>query len=145
MDPGTELAALYAELDAELAELQETCRACGRCCDFSTHGNILYASRLERDLLRSAGAPPGEAGPETCPYLAGGRCAARQVRALGCRTYFCDADAGPKGRELYERYRKRVAEISRRAGVEWDYRPVLDCLRETGNGPESLRASPGGE
>lgn len=145
MDPGTELAALYAELDAELAALQETCRACGRCCDFSTHGNILYASRLERDLLRSAGAPPGEAPPEACPYLAGGRCAARAVRTLGCRTFFCDAAAGPKGRELYEGYRKRVAGISRRAGVEWDYRPVLDCLRETGDGPEALRGSAGGE
>ena len=32
-----------------------------------------------------------------------------------------------------------------RAGVEWDYRPVLAGLRETGNGPEALRGAPSGE
>lgn len=54
-----ELLALYAELDAELEELQPACRACGRCCDFSTHGEVLYASRLERLREESVGQGEG--------------------------------------------------------------------------------------
>ncbi len=131
MPADAQLRALYAELDAELTDIQDTCQACGRCCDFSTHENVLYASRLERDLLRSADLPREKAEAQVCPYLTGGKCAAREVRTLGCRTYFCDAAAGPKGQELYERYRKRLAEISRRAGLDWDYRPVLAELRAT--------------
>lgn len=128
MPAEAQLRALYVELGAESAELQKTCKACGRCCDFSTHENVLYATGLERDLLRSADLPRESAGEKTCPYLAEGKCAAREVRTLGCRTFFCDEAADRKGRELYERYRKRLAEISRRAGLEWDYRPVLDSL-----------------
>ena len=132
MPAGAELRALYIEIDAELAELQKTCKACGRCCDFSTHDNVLYASRLERDLLGTAEPPAQEPETNVCPYLHNGRCAARQVRTLGCRTFFCEETAAAKGRELYERYRKRVAEVSRRAGIDWDYRPVLAELRAPG-------------
>ncbi len=128
MSAEAQLRALYVELGAELTELQKTCKACGRCCDFSTHENVLYATGLERDLLRSAELPTQEPETDVCPYLAEGQCAAREVRTLGCRTYFCDGAADRKGRELYERYRKRLADISRRAGLAWDYRPVLDSL-----------------
>ena len=123
---GDELLALYAELDSELAELQATCAACGRCCDFSTHGEVLYASGLERQVLALAGPPPDGPAPHVCPYLSAGKCAARPFRPLGCRTYFCEKQAGVQGQRLYERCRARIAALSRRAGIEWDYCPVLD-------------------
>jgi hypothetical protein len=121
-----QLLALYRELDAELADLQRGCRACGRCCDFSTHESVLYASRLEREVLTSGGRPPKPLRPEVCPYLLDGKCSARELRTLGCRTHYCEAAAAERGRELYEKYRARVAEISREHGIEWDYRPVLE-------------------
>jgi hypothetical protein len=121
---------LYRELDGELAELQATCRACGRCCDFSTHGHVLYASKLEREVLFAGEAPRRCGASLTCPYLADGRCSARARRTLGCRTHYCRPDAAERGMELYERYRRRVAEISRRCGIEWDYRPVLEFPEE---------------
>jgi len=123
-----EVLELYAELDAELAgpaAPAAACRACGRCCDFSKHEEALYASRLERAVLALAAPAPEGVGPEVCPYLHNGKCAARRFRPLGCRTYFCAQSAGARGRELYESYRARLAEISRRAGIEWDYRKVL--------------------
>jgi hypothetical protein len=122
-----QLRELYAELDAELAALQPFCRACGTCCDFSTHGNLLFASRLERELLASTGRRAEDAGNLVCPYLTDSGCAAREERTLGCRTHYCRGEAVERGRELYEKYRARIAEISRRFGIEWDYRPVLDC------------------
>ena len=125
-----ELLALYRELDGELAPLQRSCQACGRCCDFTTHGHVLYATRLERRVLRQAGTgAPGERGL-VCQYLDGRSCTAREHRPLGCRTHYCQAAAGEGGRELYEKYRRRLAEISRRHDLAWDYRPVLECLRE---------------
>jgi Fe-S-cluster containining protein len=117
---------LYAELDAELVGLQQECKACGKCCDFSTHENVLYASRLEREVLSLAGAPGADAHEHVCPYLSEGKCAARAQRTLGCRTHFCDAQAEREGQDLYEKYRKRIAEISREHNIEWDYRPVLE-------------------
>lgn len=123
-----EILSAYAELDAELAGIASACRACGRCCDFSTHEERLYASGPEREVLCLAGTPPEASGGETCPYLQKGKCAARRYRPLGCRTYFCETDAGAAGRELYEKYRARIAALATAAGAEWDYRPVLECL-----------------
>ncbi len=117
---------LYAELDAELAELQLSCNACGKCCDFSTHENILYASKLEREVLRLAGGASCDARDDVCPYLRDEKCVAREERTLGCRTHFCDAQASEKGRGLYEKYRKLIAAICREHNIEWDYRPVME-------------------
>ncbi len=129
-DAHRELLASYAELDAELAELQPSCRACGRCCDFRTHDNVLYASQLERETLRTAQGANSNAPAGICPYLSADRCAARAFRTLGCRTHFCTDEAAAKGQALYEKYRKQIAEISRKHNMEWDYRPVLEWLRE---------------
>ncbi|HOX07265.1 MAG TPA: hypothetical protein PK280_12750 [Planctomycetota bacterium] len=130
-----EVLALYRRMDEELAGIQRGCRACGSCCDFGTHGEILYASRLEREVLALAGPPPAPAVPRhpedlICPYRVEGKCTARQYRPIGCRTYFCDGEGRARGMELYETYRAVVADISRRAGLEWDYRRVIRALRE---------------
>lgn len=130
-----EVLALYARMDAELAEYQRGCRACGSCCDFGTHGEILYASRLEREVLALAGPPPAPAAPPhpedlVCPYRVNGKCTARGYRPIGCRTYFCSGSGRQEGMDLYERYRAVLADISRRAGLEWDYRRVIKALRE---------------
>lgn len=145
--PVAELRALYAELDAELAPLQAHCRACGGCCDFGTHGEILYASALERRVLALAGPPPaapaGDSEALVCPYRdAAGRCLARPFRPLGCRTYYCREPQRSAGMAFYERYRARLADISGRAGMEWDYRAVVGD-GPGGRGALSCGVSPG--
>jgi len=130
-----EVLALYGQMDTELAEAQQQCRACGRCCDFGTHGEILYASQLEREVLSLAGPPPPPPRPAhrealVCPYRVDDKCSARAYRPIGCRTYFCRGEGRARGMELYERYRARVADISRRAGMPWDYRRVVRAPRE---------------
>jgi Fe-S-cluster containining protein len=155
-DVAEEVLALYRRMDEELAEIQSGCRACGNCCDFGTHGEILYASRLEREVLAMAGPPSAEKGSGTffrdgplgcfakkvpdpfsadpealvCPYRADSKCTARAFRPIGCRTYFCRGEGRARGMEFYERYRAQVANISRRAGIDWDYRRVIKALRE---------------
>src|SRR5205085_7412758 len=99
------LRALYRELDAEIARLAPRCDGRGICCDFDVVDHVLYATQLEVDLVKDA--LPGlyaRATGNRCPFLEDGRCGAREVRMLGCRTYFCQPGWEPYATELYERY-----------------------------------------
>jgi len=118
---------LYAELDAEIAPLMETCSGCGACCDFATHDHVLFVTELERALLvarRGSGNP--DAVPGRCPYQAGAVCSARDVRPLGCRTFFCDEAAGERGRRLHETWLRRMMPLRERCGLALSYAPLLN-------------------
>lgn len=121
---------LYAALDRELARRGATCAGCGACCHFETAGHILYASRLERELLAGIEPPVSpDAGSEAiaagwrCPFQKGNRCLAREARVLGCRLHFCEGGAGLD--ELAERWHERLKRLHDELGVAWDYRPLL--------------------
>ena len=75
------------------------------------------------------------AGQETCPYLAGGSCTAREGRPLGCRVFFCDPKYAGVGERLTEKYLRKIGELSDRLGMAWDYKPFLAHL-------DDLRGSP---
>ena len=114
-----------------------TCRACGQCCRFKEGGIVLFASALEMaNLVSTSGLPRAVAfvadGPVNCawccPYQEGARCTARGVRPLGCRTYFCDPDAGPQGRGLHADALDRVRCIARDHAYPWWYGPARVCL-----------------
>lgn len=123
---------LYRELDAEIAALAPRCDGRGICCDFDVVDHVLFASKLEMDLVKDA-LPPERyrtASGNRCPLLVDGRCGARDVRMLGCRTYFCQEGWEPRGNELYERYYARIKEIARDLDLDWRYAPALGQLRE---------------
>ncbi len=131
------LAGVYARLDAALASAADTCRACGRCCRFTEGGIVLFASALEMaGLVAAAGLPRGvtfvSGGPVNsawcCPYQEGDRCSARAARTLGCRTHFCDPDAGQEGRALHADALDEVRRIARRHDYPWWYGPARVCL-----------------
>src|SRR5262245_2661736 len=90
---GSELRALYEQLDAEVAQLGPVCQLSGRCCRFKEYGHILFVSTPEvQFLLANAPEPhrPLDRG-ETCPWQDSlGRCTARGCRPVGCRVYYCD-------------------------------------------------------
>jgi len=120
------LVALQRRVDTALARWAGTCSACGRCCDFTTREHVLYVTELERALLESrcgpgdASAPPGR-----CPYQAGNLCAVREVRPLGCRTFFCDSEAAAHGQEWHEEALRRMAPLREEAGLTTAYAPLL--------------------
>ncbi len=110
------LAQLYRELDEELALLAPRCELSGRCCRFEEFGHELFATGLEADYAleqaRRGGAElPVPEGAGRCPFHQGGRCTEREGRALGCRTFFCDAEAREALEELHERYLARLRQI----------------------------------
>jgi len=147
-DAHEELERIYSRLDADLAALGAGCRACGRCCTFPPDGPVLYASALEREHLASTAPPGPRTGgaadtprePGACPYLAlardGGRCAARSVRPVGCRTYFCknalpDRAMRERAMVLAEVAVADIRRVVEDCGLEWDYAPVVERLRDS--------------
>jgi hypothetical protein len=135
--PSTEaLAALedvYASVDAALAPVGTACRACGRCCRFRPGGIVLFASSLEMVALVSQPGPPDDAdfvpggavaGRWTCPHQEGDVCTVRGVRPLGCRTYFCHAQAEAQGRAVHAEFLGRLRAVAREHGYPWWYGPA---------------------
>jgi Fe-S-cluster containining protein len=126
------LAEIYRDVDAEIARLAPRCDARGICCDFDRVDHVLFASKLEVDFVKDH-APEARWAKDVgnrCPFLEGGLCTAREIRPLGCRTYFCQEGWEPHGAELYERHYARVKEIAVAFGLEWRYAPVLAQLRD---------------
>jgi hypothetical protein len=129
---------VYRDLDREIARLGPRCDGRGICCDFDLVDHVLFASRLEIDYVKDHVPSARYAAPtgNRCPFLEDGRCGARAVRMLGCRTYYCQAGFGPIAGELYERHYARVKAIAREHGLAWSYAPALAQLRsEDGGGP----------
>ena len=133
-----ELKEVYRELEDELARLRPHCNACGTCCNLRLGGYVLYASELETELVtRSA----GRSGPLTltpegeCPFLTeAGRCGIHPHRPLGCRTHFCDTDYRPNEADVYQAFIRRIADISDRHNLPWNYRPFHSNSRPEATG-----------
>ena len=139
------LARLYESLDEEVAELSPACEASGLCCRFEEAGHELFATGLEADY--AAALHPRAPGPEAtgrCPYHNQGLCTAREGRALGCRTYFCDSRTTVALEELHGTYLDRVREIETQTGYPAAYGrfPALLAGRGVGAG---LDGEPGFE
>ena len=58
-------------------------------------------------------------GPWRCPYQQGNRCGARRVRPLGCRTYFCQAEARAGGERIYAEALREIQRIAEGRGPWW--------------------------
>ncbi len=117
------LRALYADVDAAVAAGGQTCRACGRCCDFDTYGHRLYLTTLELTLL-TAEPPPASAAaatPGRCPYQQGLACTARARRALGCRVFSCDGATDAAEQALYARFHEQLCHLHAAHGVPYLY------------------------
>jgi Fe-S-cluster containining protein len=142
-----EVAALLAEVDAEIAARQPVCRASGKCCKFEEYGHRLYVTGAELALFaRQLDAPPDSAthrsmpiqtapprpmvslpqffssdAPRGCPYQIDGLCTAREARPLGCRIYFCDERTTLWQNDLYERFHTRLTELHQQHAAPYAY------------------------
>ena len=125
----SELEAVYADLDRELAELRPLCQRSGRCCKFKEFGHQLWTTALELDyLVEREGLPAEGASEGVCPYLKDGLCGVRDHRMLGCRIYFCDPGYADAMGPLYEKYHARIKELHRRHGLPYEYGEFLAAI-----------------
>lgn len=121
------LRALYAELDAELAQVHASCAGCGRCCDFEAYGHRLYASTAELALLSLV--PPDRAPTgERCPYQVGAACGARDRRTLGCRIHFCRGAPMSRQNALYEWFHERIRSLHQSCCTPYVYADAMAIL-----------------
>src|SRR4029078_2332056 len=107
-----EVAALYRELDAEIAAHSPACWNKGECCRFGEYGHRLFVTTLEVAyyLARPSSDPLTRVSSDRslpvlgsdallslakdiCPHAHDGRWHARDRRPMGCRIFYCDAAA----------------------------------------------------
>jgi hypothetical protein len=135
LDPASfrdDLRALYAALDAEVANHGPVCALSGRCCRFREYGHTLFLSAPEAALLLAEAPPPVRPldDGESCPWQEpSGRCTARDARPLGCRAYFCDPAYEPHAAEVSEAFIARLKRLADARGLPWDYGPLHHHLR----------------
>lgn len=120
---------LYREVDRHVREAGPVCVASGRCCRFKEYGHVLFLSNLEADVLL-AQAPPYEApvSADYCPFQKDNLCTAREPRPLGCRIYYCDPNYQETGNQITETYLRRLKELARAHGLDWQYAPLHQFL-----------------
>lgn len=123
--------ALYAEVDAAVAQAGPRCDSSGRCCRFKEYGHTLFISNLEAEvLLDAAPAYTSPVSDEFCPFQVDNVCTAREPRPLGCRVYFCDPTYQDTGNAITETYLRRLKELAEEFGTGWQYAPLHRFLNE---------------
>ncbi len=128
----SELHAIYAALDADVAALAPRCELSGRCCRFREYDHTLFLSAPEAALLLEEAGPTSRPLDEgaTCPWQDGaGRCTARNARPLGCRVYFCDHSFQEHLSPLSEMYLTCLKSLVKRLNLPWNYAPLHVHLR----------------
>lgn len=140
------LEALYAELDAVVANSRAVCLARGLCCRFEEAGHELFTTGLEADYAAAKGPPAGPPEAEgRCPYHVAGRCTARGARPVGCRTYFCDRGPSEALEAVHERFLARLRGIERETGYPATYWRFPALLEARGVGRVARTESGAGE
>lgn len=123
-----ELLELYRELDEEVARVDSSCKRCGECCHFGSSGVMLYMGPIESAIFFDGASLDHVDGGEICPHLVGEKCTERQVRSVGCRTYFCTSADTEALRELHEKYLGRAKRICERFGIDWEYLSICEWV-----------------
>jgi hypothetical protein len=132
------MAALYAELDAQIVAHGPACWNRGLCCNFGRTGHRLYVTALE--LIYFAGVqaatgsglhPPAE-DAATCPYQVDGLCTVRDTRPIGCRVYFCQASSRWWQGPMTESWLARLKALHEEFDVPYAYVEWLAGLRSVG-------------
>jgi len=125
------LAEIYACADAEVAASGAVCLGGGGCCKFDLAGHRLYLSTAEMALLTTlAPVSPSQAQRLRCPYQLGPRCAARHVRPLGCRVFFCGLFSQDLTPEVYEYFHRMIRILHQTHCVLYTYTEITSSIKD---------------
>jgi len=83
-----------------------------------------------RCITGATGVRSGSRDSWRCPYQRENLCIARDARLLGCRTYFCDAEAREAGEGAYAEALREIQRIAEGQGPWW-YGPArlyFECV-----------------
>ena len=126
-----ELEELYADVDAEVSRWGARCLGGGSCCKFDLTGRWVYLSAGELAVLcRHRPPQPAQSFRSRCAYQLGPRCSARRCRPLGCRVFFCDAQAAEFCADLYEKAHGRIRRLHEEHSLPYVYGALTAGLAE---------------
>lgn len=127
----SELVAIYQRLEDELIRLNPGCNACGTCCNFVKFDHVLYTSNIETDFVTMhVEVPDFNVSSNGCPFLKDNQCSIRDFRTLGCRIFYCNPNYKEISGDLYEKYYRKIKDLSIKHNIQWKYLPFLDQLAE---------------
>ena len=125
----------YEKADREIASKPATCWNRGECCRFGQFGHRLYVTSLEVCYYLATGDLPPPIAEDTCPHAYEGKCHARDRRPLGCRIFFCDANAQSWQGPFTEDQLSTLREMHEQLDVPYvyaDWMVILRALRDQG-------------
>ena len=85
---------VYDFIDSQTAPPENSCTACGKCCDFENFDHKLFVTSPELIYFANKNATE-KIKPmqnETCPYKENEKCTVYENRFAGCRIFSCKAD-----------------------------------------------------
>ena len=85
---------IYDFIDSQAATLENSCTACGKCCDFENYDHKLFVTSPELIYFADRIAPEKIKTMQNgiCPYNENKKCTVYQNRFAGCRIFSCKAD-----------------------------------------------------
>ena len=123
---------IYDWVDQQVAQLDQSCNACGKCCDFESFGHRLYVTTPE--LLHFAhhlGPAIKDMPSGVCPYRVEGQCSVYPRRFTGCRIFSCQGD-DDKQNQLCEQAISKLKALCDEHNLEYRYvylKAGLEMLR----------------
>jgi len=121
---------LYQRIDRQIGTVQNTCKACKRCCDFGVSGLNLFVTNVELAYFLTTVGPVPEITGARCPFLddnAG--CTTRTARPIGCRTFFCEPAPGYDQGTLYEQALGEIKTFIRNNNLPYFYMEWIQALK----------------
>lgn len=124
-----QLNSIYKKLDQNLSSIPQPCTGCGECCNFSKAEHRLYGSSLELAMLLDK-AEKKSKDLDQCPYQIEGKCSIRDLRLIGCRTYYRlhNKVHQEQAEIFYEEALKAVKELLSEEGLAWEYKDLMSCF-----------------
>lgn len=116
------VAEIYDWIDSANQQDNNSCDACGKCCDFESYGHRLFVTTPEVMYLQASlgteNIKPMSGG--ICPYNQQGKCAIHKLRFAGCRIFFCKGNKDFQS-ELTEAALKKFKSLCEKFQVPYRY------------------------
>ena len=130
--------AIYQWLESELAQLDQSCAACGKCCDFESFGHRLYVTTPELLFFQHHLNEPVKAMTTgICPYRIDGKCTVYAYRFAGCRIFTCKGDA-EKENQICEEIIRKFKMLCEGHAIPYHYVDLKTGLQLLSENPNSL-------
>lgn len=131
-----EVSRIYQWLESELAVLDQSCDACGKCCDFESFGHKLYMTTPELIYFHHFMGPGTKlVTTGVCPYRVDGKCTVYPYRFAGCRIFTCKGDA-EKENAICEEILRKFKALCDRLKIPYHYMYLNAGLEMIAKNPE---------